>query len=93
MGDHIKYLRRYRAYVNSVKRPKPRKELQEVIKYDISFGSLDDLELLLSRKPDVTVDNETMDYKSFRKEFLDRSNRIYLSSESRMFDQFESGLV
>jgi hypothetical protein len=90
MGDHIEYLGR-NAYFNTISKPQSREHPTPVIKYDISFESIGDLELLLGMKPTdtLTVGDENMTYEKFKKEVLERTHRIYLSKDGRMFDQME----
>jgi hypothetical protein len=90
MGDHIKYLGRT-AYLNTISKPQSREEPTLVMMYDISFENLGDLELLLRMKPTdtVTVGDETILYNRFKKEVLEKTHRIYLSKDGRMFDQME----
>jgi hypothetical protein len=90
MGDHIEYLGRS-AYLNTISKPQSREQPTPFIKYDISFENFGDLELLLGMKPTdaVTVGDETIPYKRFKKEVLERTHRIYLSRDGRMFDQME----
>jgi hypothetical protein len=90
MGDHIEYLGRT-AYLNTISKPQSRKHPTPVMKYDISFENVGDLELLLGMKPtdSLIVGDENMIYERFKKEVLEKTHRIYLSKDGRMFDQIE----
>jgi hypothetical protein len=90
MGDHIEYLGRS-AYLNTISIPQSREQPTPVIKYDISFENVEDLELLLRMNPTdaVTVGDKTIPYERFKKEVLERTYRFYLSRDGRMFDQME----
>jgi len=90
MGDYINYLGRT-AYLNTISKPESIEQSRLVIKYDLSFESVGDIELLLRMKPtdSVTVGDENMAYDRFKKEILEKTHRIYLSKTSRLFDQIE----
>jgi hypothetical protein len=90
MGDHIEFLGRS-AYYNTISKPESREHPTRVIKFDLSFKSVGDLELLLGMKPtdEVIVGGEKMIYERFKKEVLERTHRIYVSEDGRLFDQMD----
>jgi len=90
MGDHIEYLGKS-AYLNTISKPQSREQPKPVIKFDLSFESVGDLELLLGMKPtdSVIVGDKNMTYDRFKKEVLEKTHRIYLSKDGRMLDQME----
>ena len=92
MEEPIEYFGKVRAYLNSISRPLSITDTTPTIKWDISFKSLENLEMLLRITPgnNITIGDEEMDYDRFRKEILGKTHRIYISIDSRMFDQIES---
>ncbi len=90
MGDHLEFKGRT-AYINTVIRPRSREDPTGVVKYDISFSSIGDLELLLSMRPEETLvwDGEEIKYTDFRSKCLEQVHRIYPSRDGRLFDQVE----
>ena len=93
MGDHLEFKGKT-AYVNFVQVPKSREDISKVVKYDISFDSLDDLQILLNMGPDeiITLGDERMLYSRFRSEILERAHRIYPIKDGKLFDMVKSGM-
>ena len=87
MGDHVEFKGKT-AYLNLVRTLKSREDPALVNKYQLSFESLSDLELLLTMNPGeiVSVDGERMSYNSFREEILMNTHRIYTSKDGKILD-------
>ena len=90
MGDHLEFKGKT-GYVNFVQRPKSRDDMRKVVKYDISFDSLDDLQVLLNMSPDeiIIVGDERMLYSRFKSEFLERTHIIYPIKDGKLLDMVE----
>ena len=87
MGDHVEFEGKT-AYLNLTETLESREDPAPVKKYQLSFESLADLELLLTMNPDgmVLVDGEQMSYSHFREEILMNTHRIYTSKDGKFLD-------
>jgi hypothetical protein len=87
MTFQIKYSNKC-ALIDIVKKPESYDNTKPIVKYDLSFDNLSDLELLLtmSSEEKLMVNNIEMDYQSFKDNFLTKVHRIYLSKDSKGLD-------
>jgi hypothetical protein len=87
MGDHVEFKGKT-AYLNFIRTLKSREDKTLVTKYQLSFESLADLELLLTMNHDemVLVDGKQISYGRFREEILMNTHRIYTSKDGKFLD-------